>query len=406
MIKQDFHISNIIARHLSGEITPEENAQLEKWRKADSAHEALFQKICSKENLKKHVESGTSFNTATGWMEVQKRIRKSNNWERMIKILSYAAAVLVPVFFVGISLKYTTHDYFSNKSVLIAQPILPGAAKAILTLDNGETINLNKETADALQTIEGTNIQIDSTTLNYQLAQSTSVSPKPVYNKVEIPRGGEYALVLSDGTKVHLNSMSSLRFPVAFTTGKREVELQGEAYFDVQTDKEHPFYVNTPSGIRVYVYGTRFNVSAYESEDYVETVLESGHVSVFMPVYGTSETLNPGERLLFDKKALQFMKSKVDVSEKTAWKDGKLIFRNTSLDEMLKRLSRHFNVDIHFNNKSGKNYTFRATFRNESLFQILDYLSKSAMIKWKTEEESVLQSDGTFVRKKIIVDLY
>ena len=204
MIKQDFHISNIIARHLSGEITPEENAQLEKWRKADSAHEALFQKICSKENLKKHVESGTSFNTATGWMEVQKRIRKSNNWERMIKILSYAAAVLVPVFFVGISLKYTTHDYFSNKSVLIAQPILPGAAKAILTLDNGETINLNKETADALQTIEGTNIQIDSTTLNYQLAQSTSVSPKPVYNKVEIPRGGEYALVLSDGTKVHL----------------------------------------------------------------------------------------------------------------------------------------------------------------------------------------------------------
>lgn len=114
--------------------------------------------------------------------------------------------------------------------MLIAQPILPGAAKAILTLDNGETINLNKETADALRKIEGTHIQVDSTTLNYQLAQSTSARPKPVYNKVEIPRGGEYALVLSDGTKVHLNSMSSLRFPVAFTTGKREVELQGEAY--------------------------------------------------------------------------------------------------------------------------------------------------------------------------------
>ena len=124
-----------------------------------------------------------------------------------------------------------------------------------------------------------------------------------------------------------------------------------------------------------------------------------------MPVYGTSETLNPGERLLFDKKALQFMKSKVDVSEKTAWKDGKLIFRNPSLDEMLKRLSRHFNVDIHFNNKSGKNYTFRATFRNESLFQILDYLSKSVSMKWNVEDPVQL-SDGTFTKRKVIVDLY
>ena len=100
------------------------------------------------------------------------------------------------------------------------------------------------------------------------------------------------------------------------------------------------------------------------------------------------------------------MKSKVDVSEKTAWKDAKQIFRNTSLDELLKRLSRHFNVDIALNNRSGKQYRYRATFRDETLSQILDYLSKSAMIKWKTEEESVLQSDGTFVRKKIIVDLY
>ena len=105
MIKQDFYIANIIARHLSGEITHEESVQLERWRKEDSAHEALFQKICSKENLKKHVEKGVSFDVATGWLEVQKRIRKSNNRERMMKILRYAAAVLVPVFFVGITLK-------------------------------------------------------------------------------------------------------------------------------------------------------------------------------------------------------------------------------------------------------------------------------------------------------------
>lgn len=164
--------------------------------------------------------------------------------------------------------------------------------------------------------------------------------------------------------------------------------------------------MNTPSGVQVYVYGTRFNVCAYDNEDYVETVLESGRVNIFIPKYETSVVLKPGEHLLYDKKALQFVKSEVDVSEKVAWKDGKLIFRNSSLEEVLKRLSRHFNVDIALNNRSGKQYRYRATFRDETLSQILDYLSKSAMIKWKTEEESVLQSDGTFVRKKIIVDLY
>lgn len=226
----------------------------------------------------------------------------------------------------------------------------------------------------------------------------------PQYASVTASVGSVIRYELPDHSVVWLNSGSTLRFPTAFKGDVREVELQGEGYFEVQSDKNHPFYVNTPSGIRVFVYGTRFNVSAYDNEDYIETVLESGHVSIFMPTYGTSEALKPGECLLFDKKALQFVKSEADVPEKTAWKDGKLIFRNTSLDEMLKRLSRHFNVDIDFNNKSGKHYTFRATFRNESLFQILDYLSKSVSLKWEVEEPVQLP-DGSFTKRKIIVDL-
>lgn len=224
------------------------------------------------------------------------------------------------------------------------------------------------------------------------------------YASITASVGSVIRYELPDNSVVWLNSGSTLRYPTVFTGENREVDLQGEGYFEVHSDSRHPFYVNTPSGIRVYVYGTRFNVSAYDNEDYVETVLESGHVSVFLPVFGSSEVLQPGERLLFDKKAAQYVKSVADVSEKTAWKDGKLIFRNTTLDEMLKRLSRHFNVDIHFNNKSGKSYTFRATFRNESLFQILDYLSKSVTMTWKVEEPVQLP-DGTFTKRKITVEL-
>lgn len=226
------------------------------------------------------------------------------------------------------------------------------------------------------------------------------------YTNITATVGSVVRYELPDNSVVWLNSGSKLRCPNIFKGERREVDLQGEAFFEVQSDEKHPFYVNTPSGVQVYVYGTRFNVCAYDNEDYVETVLESGRVNIFIPKYETSVALKPGEHLLYDKKALQFVKSEVDVSEKVAWKDGKLIFRNSSLEEVLKRLSRHFNVDIALNNRSGKQYRYRATFRDETLSQILDYLSKSAMIKWKTEEESVLQSDGTFVRKKIIVDLY
>lgn len=153
------------------------------------------------------------------------------------------------------------------------------------------------------------------------------------------------------------------------------------------------------------MYGTKFNVNAYEDDNSIETVLEKGKVNVISPDGKTTVQLAPGERLLYNKVDQKLLKGKVDVYEKVAWKDGKLIFRNAELGEIFKRLARHFNVDIQFNNISGKEYKYRATFRNETLPQILDYLAKSAALKWRTEE-AVQQADDTFTKKKIIVDLY
>lgn len=245
---------------------------------------------------------------------------------------------------------------------------------------------------------------LSSVILGY-LYFNKSSDEKIQYASVTASTGSVVRYELPDNSVVWLNSGSTLRYPTVFRKEIREVDLQGEAFFEVQSDKEHPFYVNTSSGVRVFVTGTRFNVSSYENEGYVEAVLESGHVSVLMPGHEVSESLKPGERFFYDKKASQYLKSEVDVFEKIAWKDGKLVFRDTPLPDMLKRLSRHFNIDIHFNNISGKEYKYRATFRNEILYQILDYLSKSVSMKWRVEEP-VQQLDGTFTKEKIIVDLY
>lgn len=224
------------------------------------------------------------------------------------------------------------------------------------------------------------------------------------YAEVIAATGSVIRYELPDRSVVWLNSGSTLRYPTVFSKGDRNVELSGEAYFEVQADEERPFYVNTPTGLSVYVYGTKFNVSAYEDDSFIEAVLEKGKVNVISPDRETITQLVPGERLLYDKQEQKLLKSQVDVYEKVAWKDGKLIFRNASLDEIFKRLARHFNVEIQFSNELGKEYKYRATFRNETLPQILDYLAKSAVLNWRIEE-SVQQADDTFTKRKIIVDL-
>lgn len=230
------------------------------------------------------------------------------------------------------------------------------------------------------------------------------IKTKERYAEIKSTMGSVIRYELPDHSVVWLNSGSTLRYPIVFNKDKRDVELKGEAYFEVTADSERPFYVSTLSGLRVYVYGTKFNVAAYEDDNYIETVLEKGKVNVITPNQETI-VLAPGEQLLYDKQSRESIKNSVDVYGKTAWKDGKMIFRNASLDDIFTRLERHFNVDIQFNNPKGKEYKYRATFRTETLSQILDYLAKSAALKWKIQEPEQ-QTDDTLTKTKIIVDLY
>ncbi len=209
---------------------------------------------------------------------------------------------------------------------------------------------------------------------------------------------------LPDHSIVWLNAGSTLTHPTAFSRGRRDVTLDGEGYFEVEANKKKPFYVNTPGGLTIYVYGTRFDVSAYNDDEDVETVLERGAVNVITPDKNTLR-LSPGERIHYDKRTGVCRRMTADVYEMTAWKDGKLVFRDTPLDIIFKRLERHFNVDIVFRNHSGRTPNYRATFRDESLPQILDCFARTTSMKWAISEPQQ-QSDGTFPHKQVTIDLY
>ena len=238
MIRKDFDIARLIAAYLSGEITQDESIRLDAWRNEDKSHEQLFQKICSEENFVRHEVRKSDYDVNAGWKGVEKRIKRMSFRKRYMKVLQYAATIILPGMILVFALLNVPEAQMTDNALLLAeQQILPGSAKAILTLDNGETVYLDTEVSEEQARLADKQIQVDSTTLNYRSAQMLAAQTTPIYNKVEIPQGGEYALVLNDGTKVHLNSMSSLRFPVTFGADKREVELVGEAYFEVSTDR-------------------------------------------------------------------------------------------------------------------------------------------------------------------------
>lgn len=354
MINTDFHIARLISKYLSGDITPEESARLDDWRKESKDHELLFQKIGKDEYYVRHETHKKDYDPQAGWKGVEKRINRMNFRRRCLKLMQYAAILFVPVLILVLALQNSPEiPTMDRNQLLAAQQILPGGAKAILTLENGETVYLDENDDEREVQSAGNQIQVDSTTLNYCSAQKTLQSV-PVYNKVEIPQGGEYALVLNDGTKVHLNAMSSLRFPVTFETGRREVELVGEAYFEVSKTGQ-PFIVHT-KGMQIEVLGTTFNISAYPGEEYQATLV-SGSVKVNAGE-GKSLILKPSQQASLTPGSGDIQVRTVDAAFFTSWVKGKINFKDQRLEDIMKTLSRWYDIEVNYSNEALKNKCF------------------------------------------------
>jgi transmembrane sensor len=233
---------------------------------------------------------------------------------------------------------------------------------------------------------------------NYQRNQ------EPIYNELFAAFGTRSALKLSDGTSVWLNSGSSIRYPDRFVGNKRIVELKGEAYFEVEHDPERPFIVET-SSLSVKATGTKFNVSGYTSADKSEVTLVSGKVEVNLTDNNNnikSTNLDPDQHYTLNKVSGKTSITTEDTYKFISWKDGKLIFRNEPLSDVIKKISQVFNVDIELQGTSLQDYRYRATFQDESLAEILKLLKISSPIDY-TEVKRDPLPDGSFPRKKVII---
>jgi transmembrane sensor len=247
-------------------------------------------------------------------------------------------------------------------------------------------------------------LAIGSILMLYLSQQRRLTTSEVIYNEVHAAFGTRSAIILADSSLVWLNAGSSLKYPDRFNTETRQVFLEGEAYFEVRSDPSHPFIVNTPE-IKVTATGTKFNIFDYDSESLAEVTLVTGKVNVKGNEISDSQLnldLKHGQHFEYNRQTGEKNIIEEDTYKYIAWKDGKLIFRNDPLGEVLDKISLLFNVDIELQGESLKTFSYRATFEEETLDEILKLLKLSSPIDYRELKRDPLP-DGSFPKKKIII---
>lgn len=217
--------------------------------------------------------------------------------------------------------------------------------------------------------------------------QNFTPSPTEVAQMIEVKTnpGMTTTVDLPDGTKVYLNSESSLTYPSFFSKDKRDVKLTGEAFFEVQKDPEHRFIVSGPHHTQIEVLGTSFNVEAFERDSFISTTLVEGKVRFAYQKNRQPATVDmkPGQKLMYDTTSSQVKLIQTSGETETAWKDGKIIFLATPLPEALRMLEKRFNVTFVLSNNRLRGEAFNGSFTNQRLERILEIFKISSNIKWR-----------------------
>lgn len=341
-----FKVIQLIISSFLGDLTEEEREE----------HERLINESGLLNNAKElndrryilsELRKKSRFHPGEAYRRLEKYTRETER-KRRIRRIGWCAAAVLMIFMVAAGYYLFRVDSSSPSDVQVAS-IAPVSARAYVTLADGVRVDLMEPKTEEIKEKDGTLITRDSARLVYNQKDATA---EIIYNELRVPRGGEYMLVLSDGTKVWVNADSRLKFPVQFTGKERDVYLvSGEAYFEVTRDESSPFRVHASRGT-VTVLGTEFNVRDYADEREVVTTLARGSVR-----YERAEkvvVLNPGEQVI-DKESRENLSVRtVNLREFTGWKDGKYIFYDETLEELMKTIERTYDVTVFFVNPAVK----------------------------------------------------
>lgn len=390
MEKNDQYYQGLLDKYVSNACSPEEAAELFRYFGEAGANRLLLKQLQQQFNQSLLYPYPDMPEEQRQRME--ERLLRQINPAKPIPLYrnkwwQMAAAVALLVICGSIYL-WHSHPAAQAPAITTAQPIVanpqvvPGTNKAVLTLSDGSTVALDS-TGNSMLAMQGSaRIRQQGGSLVYDVAGANT---SPAYNTIHTPRGGQYKLVLSDGSRVWLNAASSLRFPAAFAKGERVVQLNGEAYFEINEDAKRPFRVELNNNQSIMVLGTHFNVMAYDDEQAVRTTLLAGKVKVTRDHF--SELLQPGQQATLNKhKPGIDIAGHVNLEEVMAWKNGMFQFEGNDIHTVMRQISRWYNTNVVFAPRVNENAHFwGAISRNADISEVLQVLEMTEEVHFKIE---------------------
>ncbi|RAJ08852.1 FecR family protein [Chitinophaga skermanii] len=390
------YIAELLLRRVQGVITEEETAELEAWLQTQPpASRDFYTDACTMPQLEAGLQTMHKFDETAALDDVWKRIGMLET--RTVPVrrlwLRWTAAAALLAFVVSTSIIFFNHKQNTTPGVsTVARyggDALPAGNKATLELADGSVIDLNSTKKGKIDQFQDANIfKQDDETISYEntLAQSEA---DVTYHKIITPRGGKFDVVLPDGTKVWLNAASSLKYPTAFIGKERVVELSGEAYFDVAKNAQQPFTVRTidtkREPLEVRVLGTAFNIQAYSDEPLRTATLVNGKVSVQNK--NDREILLPGQQaMVHNRQPMQVQVANIE--SVLAWKNGLFIYHDASIQEIMREISRVYDVDVVFDGDIAQQ--FEGTIpRSMKLSDVLKILESTGWVQFSIVGKTV-----------------
>ncbi|UJH68561.1 FecR family protein [Allomuricauda sp. SCSIO 65647] len=381
-----FHL--LIDKFIDHSISKEEREALEQWIQESESNMAFFKSRLKESNRK--ISAG--FDTESAYQRFLETLTSKKKTSTPFHSILRYAALLILLFTIGFLVKRQLIDQNQTSTKVVeSQKEIDVGNNIVIKLADGTTKVLSSEGDEEVTDAKG-NIVASKGGNSIVFDQDVSGQDNSVvYHEVFIPFGQTFQLRLSDGTKVWLNAGSKLRFPQSFVNSdrKRIVYLEGEAFFDVVTNKDKPFVVNTQE-IDVEVLGTQFNISSYETDDFIATTLVEGVVKVYetrTPENGIQ--LSPNFQANYDKFGNHFSKAEVDTDVHTAWMQGRLIIDNLRFSEILIRLERRYFVKFVNRAESLNDEIYKGEFVDEDIESVLKTIALSTPFNYEINQNII-----------------
>lgn len=389
-----------ILRHLRGELPEWESAQLEEWIGSSEANFQFYQSVSDVEALQIEYERYSQPDTAAFWDKVIARMeaRRKAGLEGKLSLISsrrrrnwVVAASIFLVLFAGVAAILFIRHRSPTESIVYQtkeQDIFPSNAAPELVLADGTKILLPVD-KDSSFTTAGMLINLSNSSLSYNTGETASSNSS--WNTLYTPKGGNYALVLADGSRVWLNAASSIRYPITFDKNERRVELTGEAYFEVTKNADIPFRIIANDRLGIEVLGTSFNVNGYAEDDTIRTTLIDGKVRV------NEVVLLPGQQALLaiEKDGPQKVKviNDADLEQVTAWKNGLFLFNRTPIREVMQQLERWYDVQATYSEGFDHKHYFTGEIdRQRPISEVLNMMNLTGVASFSVTNRTVFVS--------------